>query len=141
MTAIQGNRLSGTDGFLVESADFCEYLSTGQQAGASHGTTISNNLQLPAGARRFSGKIAERMLRDATDSNNNAAKMTYVYTSFGANNEAARDYIAGKLGVTHSTLVQGGVHEATPSQIRLLWEAGRQVPRTRAPGRLRDRAF
>ena len=28
---------------------------------------------LPAGARRFSGKIAERMLRDATDSNNNAA--------------------------------------------------------------------
>jgi hypothetical protein len=38
--------------------------------------------------------------------------MTYVYTSFGANNNAARDYIAGKLGVTHSTLVQGGAHEA-----------------------------
>ena len=56
-----------------------------------------------------SSKVAEfyKML-----ANNNAAKMTYVYTSFGANNEAARDYIAGKLGVTHSTLVQGGVHEA-----------------------------
>ena len=56
-----------------------------------------------------SSKVAEfyKML-----ANNNAAKMTYVYTSFGANNEAARDYIAGKLGVTHSTMVQGGVHEA-----------------------------
>jgi hypothetical protein len=26
------------------------------------------------------------------------AKITYVYTSFGANNDAARDYIANKLG-------------------------------------------
>ncbi len=36
----------------------------------------------------------------------NAAKVTYVYTNFGANNEKARDYIAGKLGA-RATLVEG----------------------------------
>ena len=38
--------------------------------------------------------------------NGNAAKITYVYTSFGANNEAARNYIAGKLGA-RAILVHG----------------------------------
>jgi hypothetical protein len=36
----------------------------------------------------------------------NAGKMTYVYTSFGANNEDARDYIAKKVGA-RATLVRG----------------------------------
>jgi hypothetical protein len=35
----------------------------------------------------------------------NAAKMTYVYTLFGANNKVARDYIANKV-VPRATLVQ-----------------------------------
>lgn len=35
-----------------------------------------------------------------------AAKITYVYTSFGANNPAVRDYIAGQVG-QRATLVQG----------------------------------
>jgi hypothetical protein len=35
------------------------------------------------------------------------AKITYVYTSFGANNDAARDYIANKLGPQRATLVEG----------------------------------
>jgi hypothetical protein len=35
------------------------------------------------------------------------AKITYVYTSFGANNDAARDYIANKLGPERATLVKG----------------------------------
>jgi hypothetical protein len=35
------------------------------------------------------------------------AKITYVYTSFGANNDAARDYIANKLGPQKATLVKG----------------------------------
>jgi hypothetical protein len=35
------------------------------------------------------------------------AKMTYVYTSFGANNDAARDYIANRLGSQKATLVKG----------------------------------
>ena len=39
--------------------------------------------------------------------NKNAAKITYVYTSFGANNTAARDYIANKLGSQQAILVQG----------------------------------
>jgi hypothetical protein len=36
----------------------------------------------------------------------NAAKITYVYTEFGANNPAARDYIAGQVG-QRATFVQG----------------------------------
>jgi len=39
--------------------------------------------------------------------NSNTALITYVYTSFGANNEAARDYIANKLGAQKATLVRG----------------------------------
>ena len=35
------------------------------------------------------------------------AKITYVYTSFGANNNGARDYIANRLGSQRATLVQG----------------------------------
>lgn len=35
------------------------------------------------------------------------AKITYVYTSFGANNDAARDYIANRLGSQKATLVKG----------------------------------
>ena len=35
------------------------------------------------------------------------AKITYVYTSFGANNDAARDYIANRLGSQKRTLVKG----------------------------------
>ena len=34
------------------------------------------------------------------------AKLTYVYTSFGANNDAARDYIANRLGSQKATLVK-----------------------------------
>ena len=36
----------------------------------------------------------------------NAAKITYVYTAFGANNDEARDYIANKVG-PRATLVEG----------------------------------
>jgi hypothetical protein len=43
--------------------------------------------------------------------NSNTAQITYVYTSFGANNEAARDYIANKLGGQKATLVRGQSHE------------------------------
>jgi hypothetical protein len=35
------------------------------------------------------------------------AKITYVFTSFGANNDAARDYIANRLGSQRATLVKG----------------------------------
>jgi hypothetical protein len=44
--------------------------------------------------------------------NANTANITYVYTSFGANNEAARDYIANKLGAHKGTLVRGQDREA-----------------------------
>jgi hypothetical protein len=37
----------------------------------------------------------------------NAAKITYVYTMFGPNNEKARDYIANKLGSQRAILVEG----------------------------------
>ncbi len=37
----------------------------------------------------------------------NAAKITYVYTTFGANNDKARDYIANKLGPHRAILVKG----------------------------------
>ena len=40
----------------------------------------------------------------------NAAKLTYVYTLFGANNKVARDYIANKV-VPRATLVQSLAHE------------------------------
>jgi hypothetical protein len=39
--------------------------------------------------------------------NGHAAKITYVYTSFGANNDAARDYIANKVGRARAKLVEG----------------------------------
>lgn len=39
--------------------------------------------------------------------NKNAAKITYVYTTFGANNEKARDTIAKKVGPQRATLVKG----------------------------------
>ncbi len=39
--------------------------------------------------------------------NRNAAKITYVYTSFGADNSDARDYLARKLGPKRATLVKG----------------------------------
>jgi hypothetical protein len=45
-----------------------------------------------------------------TLADHNASKMTYVYTTFGANNKVARDYIAKKVGV-RATLVQGLKHE------------------------------
>ncbi len=38
----------------------------------------------------------------------NAKKITYVYTSFGANNDEARDYIAKKLGSSKAILVKSG---------------------------------
>ncbi len=44
--------------------------------------------------------------------NRNAAKLTYVYTKFGANNDGARDYIANKVGRARATLVHGGRHES-----------------------------
>jgi hypothetical protein len=40
----------------------------------------------------------------------NAAKITYVYTIFGANNKVARDYIAKKV-TPRATLVQSLAHE------------------------------
>jgi len=42
----------------------------------------------------------------------NAAKLTYVYTNFGANNDGARDYIAKKVGRAKATLVHGGKNES-----------------------------
>jgi hypothetical protein len=39
--------------------------------------------------------------------NANAAKITYVYTTFGANNKKARDYIANKVGSQRAILVEG----------------------------------
>ena len=36
-----------------------------------------------------------------------AANITYVYTKFGANNDAARDYIAKKVGSQRAILVEG----------------------------------
>ncbi len=50
--------------------------------------------------------------------NENAAKITYVYTKFGANNEKARDYIAKKLGPQRAILIEGKgmqVHMSTNS--------------------------
>jgi len=44
--------------------------------------------------------------------NKNAAKLTYVYTNFGANNDGARDYIANKVGRAKATLVHGGKNES-----------------------------
>jgi len=41
----------------------------------------------------------------------NAAKITYVYTSFGANNDAARNYIANKVGSQRATLVEWQVSD------------------------------
>ena len=43
--------------------------------------------------------------------NGYAAKITYVYTSFGANNDAARDNIANKVGPARAKLVEGRIHE------------------------------
>jgi hypothetical protein len=46
----------------------------------------------------------------------NAAKITYVFTTFGANNDKARDYIANKVGSSRAILVKGGgmdVHMST----------------------------
>ena len=43
----------------------------------------------------------------------NAGKITYVYTSFGANNDAARDYIANKLGPSKAIFVTVGGHMGT----------------------------
>jgi len=58
-----------------------------------------------------------------TLADHNAAKMTYVYTTFGANNEKARDHIAKKLS-PRSTLVTGkgmDVHMSTNSvAVRML---------------------
>ena len=45
-----------------------------------------------------------------TLADHNAAKITYVYTTFGANNKVARDYIASKV-VPRATLVQSLKHE------------------------------
>jgi hypothetical protein len=48
--------------------------------------------------------------------NKNAAKITYVYTKFGAVNEKARDHIARKAGPQRATLVPGkgmDVHMST----------------------------
>ena len=45
-----------------------------------------------------------------TLADHNAAKMTYVYTIFGANNKVARDYIAKKV-IPRATLVQSLAHE------------------------------
>ena len=42
----------------------------------------------------------------------NAAKLTYVYTNFGANNDGARDYIAKKVGRASATLVSGKKDES-----------------------------
>ena len=39
--------------------------------------------------------------------NANVAKITYVYTTFGANNEKARDYIANKVGSRRAIFVEG----------------------------------
>jgi hypothetical protein len=43
----------------------------------------------------------------------NAAKITYIYTSGGANNDEARDYIANKLGSSKAILATVGGHMGT----------------------------
>lgn len=44
--------------------------------------------------------------------NKHSDMITYVYTSFGANNDEARDYIAKKLGPQKAKLVQGNKGQA-----------------------------
>ncbi len=50
----------------------------------------------------------------------NAAKITYVYTSFGANNDAARDYIANKLGSSKAILVKTGHMSTNTVAVKML---------------------
>jgi hypothetical protein len=78
----------------------------------------------------------------------NAGKMTYVYTSFGANNEDARDYIAKKVGA-RATLVTGSgmdVHMGTnatavPLSNRSAQESGmKPVQRERVRNVMEDAA-
>jgi hypothetical protein len=57
------------------------------------------------GITRKSGSIVPDFYKHLV--NKNEAKVTYIYTAFGANNNEARDYIANKLGPQRSTLVKG----------------------------------
>lgn len=57
------------------------------------------------GVTQKSGSIVPDFYK--AEVNKNTAKFSYVYTSFGANNDSARDYIANKLGSQRSALVKG----------------------------------
>ena len=46
------------------------------------------------GVTKKSGSVVPDFYKSLADAN--AAKITYVFTTFGANNDRARDYIAGK---------------------------------------------
>jgi hypothetical protein len=50
----------------------------------------------------------------------NAGKITYVYTSFGANNDAARDYIANKLGPSKAIFVTTGHMSTNTVAVKML---------------------
>ena len=65
------------------------------------------------GVTERSGSTVPDFYRALVDKN--AAKITYVYTAFGANNNKTRDYIANQVG-KRATLVPGGgmeVHMGT----------------------------
>ena len=53
-----------------------------------------------------SGSVVPDFYKALADGN--SAKITYVYTKFGANNDKARDYIANRLGTGKAVLVDGG---------------------------------
>jgi hypothetical protein len=66
------------------------------------------------GVTKKAGSVVPDFYKALVDGN--AAKITYVYTTFGANNDKARDYIAKKLGSSKAILVKGGgmdVHMST----------------------------
>ncbi len=50
----------------------------------------------------------------------NAGKITYVYTSGGADNDAARDYIANKLGPSKAILVKTGHMSTNITAVKML---------------------
>jgi hypothetical protein len=66
------------------------------------------------GVTKDSGSVVPDFYKALVDGN--ASKVTYVFTSFGANNDKARDHIAKKLGPSKAILVKGGgmdVHMST----------------------------
>ncbi|HSB64194.1 MAG TPA: hypothetical protein VLJ18_08510 [Thermoanaerobaculia bacterium] len=68
------------------------------------------------GVTKKSGSTVPDFYKTLADGH--SAKITYVFTTFGANNDKARDYIANRLGSGRAVLVKGGgmaVHMSTNS--------------------------